>query len=318
VRRLCAEHRELLADPAVEVVYVAIPHDQHERVYLDVLEAGKDLLAEKPFGIDRRAAGHIRDGVTRTGRFVRVSSEFPFLPPMYRAFKMARSGALGRLLEVRAGFNHASDLDPRKPINWKRQSKHCGQIGVLGDLGMHPLHVPLKLGWRPVRVHAQLQKIYTERPDGRGGMAPCDTWDNALLNTDIVVDGAEVPMRIEMKRLSPGDTNNWFFEALGTEAGVKFSTREPRSIWTFERSGPDQAWRRIDMGFETPFAAVTGKIFEAGFPDCLQQMLAAFMAERAGALGDRLGCVSVDEAVFSHDLFAAALTSHAEKRVVTL
>jgi predicted dehydrogenase len=317
VEALVTDHRQLLADPRVEAVYVAIPHDQHERVYIDVLEAGKDLLAEKPFGVDRRAAGAIRDSVARTGRFVRVSSEFPFLPAMYRAYQMCKSGRLGRLIDVRSAFLHASDMDPKKPVNWKRQTKHCGEIGVLGDLGMHPLHVPLKLGWRPVRVHAQLSNIYSERPDGRGGMAACDTWDNAILNTDIVVDGHEVPMRVEMKRLSPGDTNNWLFEANGTEGGVRFSTREPRTLWLYERAG-DQAWRRVDMGFETPFTTITGKIFEPGFPDILQQMLAAFVAERAGGLGDRLACVTVDEAVFSHDVFAAALTSHRERRVVTL
>jgi predicted dehydrogenase len=124
-----------------------------------------------------------------------------------------------------------------------------------------------------------------------------------------------VPMRIEMKRLSPGDTNNWFFEAMGTEGAVRFSTKEPRTLWVWERAN-ESAWRRVDMGFETPFATITGKIFEPGFPDCLQQMLAAFIAERAGALGERLGCVTVEEAVFAHDLYAAALVSHKEKRLV--
>src|SRR5690349_10803098 len=50
------DYRELLENPAVEVVYVAVPHDLHEKVYSDVLAAGKDLLAEKPFGIDLDAA----------------------------------------------------------------------------------------------------------------------------------------------------------------------------------------------------------------------------------------------------------------------
>jgi predicted dehydrogenase len=259
--------------------------------------------------------------VNRSGRFVRVSSEFPFMPACTRAFNIARSGALGQVLEVRSGFNHASDMDPNKPINWKRQAARCGPLGVLADLGMHPLHVPFKLGWKPRRLWAQLQKVYAERPDGKGGMAACDTWDNALLNCDTVIDGKDVPMRIEMKRLSPGDTNNWFFEAWGTEGGVKFSTREARRIWIYDRGDarvPEQNWRQVDLGFQTAFKTTTGGIFEVGFPDCIQQMWAAFFAERCGMLGDRIGCVTVDEAVESHDLFAAALTSHLEKRVVTL
>src|SRR5277367_6589875 len=56
VKLLTADHQELLASPNVDVVYVAVPHQLHEAIYLDVLKAGKDLLAEKPFGIDLRAA----------------------------------------------------------------------------------------------------------------------------------------------------------------------------------------------------------------------------------------------------------------------
>jgi hypothetical protein len=98
---------------------------------------------------------------------------------------------------------------------------------------------------------------------------------------------------------------------------VRFTTREPRSIAIFER-GKEQSWRRIDMGFETVFPVSTGKIFEAGFPDCYLQMWAAFLAERQGVLGDRLGCVTVDEAVFSQEVFAAALASNQKKQVITL
>lgn len=80
VRLLTANHHELLASFEVDVVYVAVPHHLHESIYLDVLRAGKDLLAEKPFGIDLESARRIRDEARRLGRFVRVSSEFPFLP----------------------------------------------------------------------------------------------------------------------------------------------------------------------------------------------------------------------------------------------
>jgi hypothetical protein len=47
-------------------------------------------------------------------------------------------------------------------------------------------------------------------------------------------------------------------------------------------------------------------------------MWAAFAAERAGMLGDRFGCVTPDEAVLSHELFEAALRSHAEKRAIEI
>lgn len=317
VRLLTPDHHELLSHSDVDVVYVAVPHHLHEAIYLDVLKAGKDLLAEKPFGIDLDAARKVAEAAKTSGRFVRCSSEFPFLPGVQRAYQIASEGTLGRLLEVHSGFHHSSDLDPAKAINWKRQVKTCGEIGVMGDLGMHAVHVPFRLGWNPKRVYAQLQKIYHERPDGKGGMAPCDTWDNALLHTEVDVKGSEVPVRFEMKRLAPGETNTWFIEILGTDGGVKFSTKEPKTLWTFQR-GREQTWQRTDLGFQGPFPTITGGIFEPGFPDCFQQMWAAFLAERAGKLENKFGCVTPEEAVRSHELFAAALRSHADKRAIDL
>jgi predicted dehydrogenase len=314
---LTANYHELLASPDVDVVYVAVPHNMHEMIYLDVLKAGKDLLAEKPFGIDLKAARAIADAAKSSGRFVRCSSEFPFLPGAQRAYQIAREGKLGKVLEIHSGFHHSSDLDPTKPANWKRQVKTCGEIGVMGDLGMHAVHVPFRLGWNPKRVYAQLQKIYHERPDGKGGVATCDTWDNAMLHTEVEIDGSEVPVRFEMKRLAPSETNTWFIEILGTDGGVKFSTKEPKTLWTFQR-GKEQLWQKTDLGFNGPFPTITGGIFEPGFPDCFLQMWAAYIAERAGKLDGRFGCVTPEEAVRSHELFEAALKSQETKSSITI
>ena len=315
--QITADYHALLANPAVDVVYVAVPHHLHEAIYCDVLAAGKDLFAEKPFGIDLASARRIADAVKASGRFVRCSSEFPFMPGAQRVIQAVAGGKLGRVLEVVSGFHHSSDLDATKPANWKRISAFCGEIGVLGDLGMHACHIPLRLGWRPQRVFAQLQKGYPQRPDGRGGMADCDTWDNALLNCWTQIGGHEVPLRLEMKRMAPGETNTWFIEVLGTEGGVRYSTKEPKTLWVFE-NGKEQFWKKTDLGFGMPFKAVTGGIFEPGFPDVIQQMWAAYLMERAGLLNGRFGCATVDEAVATQEIFAAALESHARSAVTTL
>jgi predicted dehydrogenase len=317
VTQITASVEELIANPEVEVIYVAVPHQLHREIYLQVIEAGKDLLAEKPFGIDLAAAEQIQAAISRSKQFVRCSSEFPFMPGAQKVIQFIREKRYGKPLEIRVGLHHSSDLDPKKPINWKRQVKTCGEIGVMGDLGMHTIHIPFRFGWRPIRVYAQLQKIVGERPDGHGGMAVCDTWDNAVLNTEVAMDGGEVPMRIETKRMAPTETNTWYIEVLGTDGGIRFSTKEPKTLWRYQRSD-DQAWLRIDLGSQSAFPTITGAIFETGFNDCFQQMWAAFLAEREGKLGDRFGCVTPQEAVLSHRLFHAALESHKANSVVTL
>jgi predicted dehydrogenase len=317
VSLLTADHRQLLASD-VDFVYVAVPHHLHLDLYLDVLRAGKDLFAEKPFGIDLAAGQKIRDTAAELGRFVRCSSEFPFLPGVQKVWKILKEQSLGHVLEIRSGFWHSSDLDPTKQINWKRQARFCGEIGVMGDLGMHACHFPFRMGWKPTRVYAQLSKVYTERPDGKGGKAPCDTWDNAVLHCATSIGGREVPMEISTKRLAPGEMNTWFIEVLGVDRGVRFSTKEPKTVWVFERR-KEQVWERYDVGHSyNNFPVVTGGIFESGFSDCFQQMWAAYVAEREGVLGERFGCVTPDEAVLSHELFAAALESHGSQRAISL
>jgi len=317
VEMLTTNYKELLDNKNIDVVYIAVPHNLHKDFYLEILRSGKDLLGEKPFGIDLDAAIAIEEAANKLKRFARCSSEMPFFPGPQRVINEILSGRLGKIIEINAGFLHSSDMDPSKPINWKRQSKFCGEIGVMGDLGIHVMHVPLRLGWKPELVFAILQKIITKRPDGKGGWTECDTWDNAILNTSVCIDDEDVPMRLEMKRLAPGETNTWFIEVLGIEGGVKYSTKDTKTLWIFKRE-KEQIWQRIDLGFQVPFPTITGRIFEPGFPDCFMQMLAAYFAEREGFLNGRFGCATPEEAVQSHEIFSAALVSHETKSVVNI
>ena len=317
VSQITGDADELLANPEVDAVYIALPHNLHREFYLKALRAGKDVLAEKPFGIDLEAAIEVRDEAARLNRFVRCSSELPFFPGGQRVWKLLSENleSLGRILEIRAGFHHCSDLDASKPANWKRQNQTCGENGVLNDLGMHVAHLPLRLGWKPERVYAQLQKGFEQRPDGRGGLTTCDTWDNALLHCDVEIAGDLVPMRWEMKRLAPTETNTWFIEVLGTTGGIKFSTKQPKTLYLFQ-NGHEQSWNAIDLGHKSAFETVTGGIFEFGFPDSILQMLAAFASERTGDMNGRFGMVTPDEAVQSQQVWRAALQSHDQKRAV--
>ncbi|HJP83210.1 MAG TPA: Gfo/Idh/MocA family oxidoreductase [Fimbriimonadaceae bacterium] len=310
-------YQELLAQKDIDVVYVAVPHDLHENIYTEVIRAGKDLFAEKPFGMDLRQSMNLALSARTSGRFVRCSSEFPFYPGAQRIVNAVKNGDLGKIFEVRAGFWHSSDLDPEKLINWKRQKSRCGEAGVMNDLGLHVWHIPLRLGWKPIRVHAQLQNIIPQRRDATGQWVACDTDDNAIWNADCLVDGREVSMRMETKRIMPGETNTWFLEVYGEQGSMKFSTKEPKTLWTCRRN-KEQIWERVDLGHQTQFPVVTGAIFEFGFPDAFLQMWAAFLAERSGQLGNRFGCATPEEAVAAHSLNEAALQSARDHSVVSL
>jgi len=311
VQHLTGDWRELVESDDIDVLYIAVPHQLHEEIYLAAAAAGRDFLGEKPFGIDLAAAERITSAIDRSSAFVRVSSEFPFYPGALRAYQYAASGALGDVLDVRSGFWHSSDLNRSKPINWKRRVETCGAIGVMGDLGLHVAHVPLRLGWEPRRVYARLDDVVTERPGPDGAPVPCDTWDNALLTcTAHPQVGRDFTMLWETRRIAPGHVNTWFFEALGMDGGVRFSTREPTLLRRFAVRDGEQVWEEVQPGNVSAWPVVSGPIFEFGFSDALLQMWASYLGERAGALGDRFGTATPREALMAHRVFAAALRSH--------
>ncbi|MEI6236093.1 MAG: Gfo/Idh/MocA family oxidoreductase [Planctomycetota bacterium] len=320
------EHKELLARADVDAVYCAVPHNLHADIYEDIIRAGKHLLGEKPFGIDASANQRILAAIqAHPNIFVRCSSEFPYFPAVQRIVSAARAKKFGTILEVESGFHHSSDLDPNKAINWKRMIRFNGEYGCMGDLGMHTLHVPLRLGWVPQDVRAMLVKVVTERPGKDGNMEPCETWDNAILqcrtrDTLGSGDGSIFPMTITTKRISPGDTDNWFLKIKGTRLSMEFSTKEPKTIkWMEYTPGGEQAWKSEEVGYTAPFKTITGHIFEFGFTDAILQMWAAFCVElSSGISAVPFGCVTPDETVVSHKLFTAALESQRKNAVVEL
>lgn len=113
--------------------------------------------------------------------------------------------------------------------------------------------------------------------------------------------------------------DTWALEVVGMDGGVAFSTRYPATTRRFRVSDRgEQVWEEVQAGHNSVFATITGGIFEFGFTDALLQMWAAYLAERAGLLGDRFGCATPAEALASHELFAAALASDRSDTVIAL
>lgn len=316
IKQVTDDYRQLLANNDVEVVYIAVPHNLHAEFYCDSVEAGKHLFGEKPFGIDKAANDQINQCIKKHPEvFVRCSSQSPFFPAMQRIGQMIEADAFGTILEVNSGFLHSSDMDFNKPINWKRMLKFNGEYGCMGDLGMHACHVPFRSGWIPKNVRAILSNVVRERPDGKGGMVPCETWDNATLFCETVESGTgrTFPMTIKTHRMSPGHKNTWYCEILGTKASARWSSKQINTLEILEYTGSRQAWQLIDMGHEMAYKSITGAIFQAGFSDSILQMWAAFLYElhHGKPVSKFAGCVTPDEVALSHKLFTAALESQA-------
>jgi predicted dehydrogenase len=253
---------------------------------------------------------------------VRCSSEYPFFPGVQTILAWAREDRFGRVFEVESGYWHCSDLNPLKPINWKRRIATCGEYGCIGDLGMHAVHAPLRMGFRASNVRALLTKIVPERPSPDGAMVPCETWDNAILACEVNDGGFTFPMTISTKRIAPGHQSSMILRIYGSERSVEYTTKYPKQLRYLPYTpGGEQAWREVDTPFTSAYPTITADIFEFGFTDAILQMWAAYCDELAhGRDGMRqpFYCATPEEVAASHDLFTAALESQRSGQTVTL
>ena len=103
-----------------------------------------------------------------------------------------------------------------------------------------------------------------------GGVAPCETWDNATLLCDVrdPSSGGVFPLTLKTQRIAPGEKDTWCLEVLGVKASARFSTKNPKRLDVLDYSGGEQIWGRIDMGQETAFKSITGGIFESRLLGC--------------------------------------------------
>lgn len=314
IKTVTTHYQDLLSEKNIELLYCSLPHNLHEKVYVDIIRAGKHLLGEKPFGINLAANKRILDTIEKHPEiFVRCSSEFPYYPGAHEIHKYILKNPWGKIIEVNAGFLHSSDINYEKAINWKRIIDINGEYGCMGDLGMHVLHLPLRAGWIPHKVYASLSKIVTERPDGKGGMVPCKTWDNATICGEVEhpTEKYKFPMTLKTYRIAPGEIDTWYIEVLGTNFSARYSTKYPKTLQTMEyKNGGKQEWRNEDLGYSSVYKTITGGIFEFGFTDAILQMWAAFLDEFANRPAEMpFRCVTPQETFRHHQILTAALQS---------
>ena len=102
------DYREILADDSIDVVTVATPDHLHKQQVVKALEAGKDVYCEKPLTFTVDEGLEIAAAVKRTGQLLQVGSQGMSSRTQHKAREIIRSGRLGQVTMIRAGYNRNS------------------------------------------------------------------------------------------------------------------------------------------------------------------------------------------------------------------
>ena len=127
---------DALADPAVDAVVIALPHDLQTDMAERALRAGKHVLIEKPLAVDLSSAERVVRVAKESGRCLAVAEEYRLSPLVQAAQALIREGVIGRVVWV----NIAAAGAHRPVQHWKNQRASMGG-GVLIDVGVHYIDI---------------------------------------------------------------------------------------------------------------------------------------------------------------------------------
>ncbi|MGZ4485607.1 MAG: Gfo/Idh/MocA family protein [Nocardioidaceae bacterium] len=142
-------YQELVADPDVDVVYVASPHALHKEHVLLAFEAGKPVLCEKAITLNARDAQELVDEARARGLFLMEAMWMRCNPTIRRLQQLFATGELGEIRQVRADLGFVVD----KPGTDRLLDPALGG-GALLDMGVYPLTFAHLFLGTPSRVAA--------------------------------------------------------------------------------------------------------------------------------------------------------------------
>ena len=132
-RKSYGSYEELLADPEIELVYIAVPHSHHHRWTLKALEAGKHVLCEKAFAENEAQAKEMIELAERRHLLLTEAMWTRYMPSRGIIDELIESGIIGDVLTVTANLGY--DIDGNERII---RPELAG--GALLDLTVYPLN----------------------------------------------------------------------------------------------------------------------------------------------------------------------------------
>ena len=149
IDRVYGSYLQLVADPGIDIVYVAAPHSEHCALALLAIAAGKHVLIEKPIALTAAEAREIAEAAGAAGVFAMEAMWARFLPQTTVIATLLADGMLGDIGLVAADYGSIFDFDPVSRV----YDPALGG-GALLDLGVYPIWFAHFVLGRPSRVVA--------------------------------------------------------------------------------------------------------------------------------------------------------------------
>lgn len=246
------DYRELLKDPELDAVHVCTPNASHYPIAKAVMQAGKNVLCEKPVAVSTQEAEELAAIAAQTKLRNCVCHNLRFYPMVQQMRRMREAGQLGEILVAQGTYSQdwmLYDTD----WNWRVDDKTSGPSRVMADIGSHWFDMVEHItGLQVTSLCADLQIFYPTRKRPKrsvetftGKLPAAEDVDEVPVTTEdfgavVFRLGEQARGAMTASQVSAGRKNGLSVEIYGTKASVTWNQERPDELWIGNRNTPNQ------------------------------------------------------------------------------
>ncbi len=283
-KEMIAAELKLPADKRIDFVSVATPNHTHYEIAKAAVEAGFNVVCDKPMTFDLQQAEDLAAAVDKAGVVFAVSHNYTGYPLVRQAREMILAGELGEINAVRSNYIQGwlrtrLETSDQKQAAWRTDPSKSGAAGCFGDIGTHAYNLARYMtGLLPESISCHL-KVFAE---GR----KLDDYGHAIVKFENGALGT-----VTASQISHGRENDLFIEIDGTKGALSWRQEEPNTLVVRQNGEPHKLYTRNGGPYMQPIAASSCRL-PAGHPEAFFEAFAnvyrfAYDAMASRAAGEK-------------------------------
>lgn len=230
--RYSSDWREVVNDPAVELISVCTPNDTHAEISIAALAAGKHVWCEKPMSTTLTDSAAMRDMAINSSAKTIIGYNYTKNPAVTHARRLIEEGHIGRVSGFFCRYDVDNEADGSRPWSW-RMSRDKSGTGANGDVLSHVISVGHYLTGSTIsKVVGDIAIIHQQRADADNPDSQ-KTVDNDDMVSALVTFANGVKGHIGASRVTWGRKCGLRWEIHGTEGTILYDQERLNELKLF-------------------------------------------------------------------------------------
>jgi predicted dehydrogenase len=265
-KEMIAAEAKLPSEQRIDFAAITTPNHTHFDIAKGFVEAGFNVVCDKPMTFDLAQAEELAKLVQKTGVVFAVTHTYTGYPLVRQAREMARSGELGEINAIRSFYIQGwlrtrLETSGQKQASWRTDPKKSGASGCFGDIGTHAYNLGRYItGLQPEQISCQLKAFEPGRALDDYGTAII-RYHNGALGT------------VTASQISHGRENEAWIEIDGTKGSLEWHQEEPNRMLFRANGKPHQIYTRAGGPYLGDLAARSTRL-PSGHPEAFLEAFA--------------------------------------------